>query len=286
MNKKEKKFEYNGKQYLIKKLTYSQSIDAHKVYTKAFKSYVDNGSMLRKSLEDHMVKQGLWTEEHTKEYESIIRETADIEYQIKTGQFTKASELRQKALDLKLLRSKMTSLLSIKSSMDSVTADGMADNDKFNYELVISLYDYITQKPVFSSVEEYKQMADSDKEEDSNFALKCATEYANFSYGLDDDFENSFLENKLLKRLNLLNDKGQLVNRDGKRVDFEGNLLDENGARIDKDGNRIDINNNLLVDDDIVESLEFEDDLILMDNEKDKPKKKTNTSVKKQTEAI
>ena len=101
------------------------------------------------------------------------------------------------------------------------------------------------------------------------------------AYGLDENYQDSFIENKLLKKLNLLNDKGQLVNRQGQRVDVEGNLLDEEGARIDADGNRIDINNNPLLDDSVVDELEFEDDLAEDIEKEEKPTKKSRTSAKK-----
>jgi hypothetical protein len=59
----------------------------------------------------------------------------------------------------------------------------------------------------------------------------------------------------------MLDSSGNLIDKQGRRVDFEGNLLDEYGARIDVDGNRIDINNNPVIDDSIIDSLEFEDDI-------------------------
>ena len=88
-------------------------------------------------------------------------------------------------------------------------------------------------------------------------------------------------ERDLLGALGLLNDKGQLVNRQGQRVDVEGNLLDEEGARIDADGNRIDINNNPLLDDSVVDELEFEDDLAEDIEKEEKPPKKSRASAKK-----
>ncbi len=121
-----------------------------------------------------------------------------------------------------------------------------------------------------------------DKSE-TELALKCASEFANFLYGLEEDYEDKLLENRVLKKLGLLNEKGDLVNREGKRVDIDGNLLDDEGARVDKDGNRIDINNNPVIDDDVIETLEFEDDLLEGAVEDNKPEKKTRTSSAKRT---
>ena len=273
--KEEKKFEYEDKQYLIKELTADQTIEAQRVYTKEFKKAVEDGAILKQSLEEHMRDQGLWDDEMAEKYTDLVKQSADLEYKIKSGAYKKASELRDKAFELKKIRNELTALLSVRNSMDSVTAEGLADNERFFYLVSACVYDYLTQKPVYSSLQDYKDQADSE------LAVKCASEYANVAYGLEENYQDAFVENKLLKRLNLLNDKGQLINRKGQRVDTEGNLLDEEGARIDADGNRIDINNNLWFDDDVVDELEFEDDLAEDTEKEEKPKRKTRASAKK-----
>lgn len=273
--KEEKKFEYKDKQYLIKELTADQTIEAQRVYTKEFKKAVEDGAILKQSLEEHMRDQGLWDDEMAEKYTDLVKQSADLEYKIKSGAYKKASELRDKAFELKKIRNELTALLSVRNSMDSVTAEGLADNERFFYLVSVCVYDYLTQKPVFSSLQDYKDQADSE------LAVKCASEYANVAYGLDENFQDAFVENKLLKRLNLLNDKGQLINRKGQRVDINGNLLDDEGSRIDADGNRIDINNNPLLDDSVVDELDFEDDLAEDTEKEEKPKRKTRASAKK-----
>ena len=273
--KEEKKFEYKDKQYLIKELTADQTIEAQRVYTKEFKKAVENGAILKQSLEEHMRDQGLWDDEMAEKYTDLVKQSADLEYKIKSGAYKKASELRDKAFELKKIRNELTALLSVRNSMDSVTAEGLADNERFFYLVSACVYDYLTQKPVFSSLQDYKDQADSE------LAVKCASEYANVAYGLDENYQDAFVENKLLKRLNLLNDKGQLINRKGQRVDINGNLLDDEGSRIDADGNRIDINNNPLLDDSVVDELDFEDDLAEDTEKEEKPKRKTRASAKK-----
>lgn len=250
-----KKFEFEGSEYFIKPVSAAIATEAQRVYMKAFKKAIEDGAILKQSLEDHMRKQGLWDDDKQEEYESLVKRSADIEYKVKSGTYKKASELKDKALELKKIRSQISSLLLTRNSMDSLTADGLADNERFFYLVSASVYDNLTQKPVYSSLEDYKEKADS------ALALKSASEYANFAYGLDENFESSLLENRLLKKLNLVDDKGRLVNKEGKRVDIDGNLVDENGARIDSEGKRIDINNNPVIDDSAIDELAFEDDL-------------------------
>jgi len=256
MSKEQIKFSIDDKEYFIKPAGSKVLTEAQKVYNKAFREAVEGGAILKQSLEEHMVEQGLWDEEKQEEYVSLIKENADLEYKIKSGSLKKASQLREAAIKLKRSRNKLTQLLMTRNAMDSNTAEGQADQTRFNFLLTQCVYDYLTQKPVFSSLQDYEDRMEED------FVIKCAGKFANHLYGLHEDFESTLLENKLLKKLNLLDDKGRLVNREGKYVDTEGNLVDEEGNRIDENGNRIDINNNPLIDDDVIDSLEFEDDLV------------------------
>jgi len=253
--KEEKRFTFEGKDYVIKPANATASIEAQKVYNKAFKKAIEEGAILKKSLEDHMRRQGLWDDSKQEEYETLLKRSADIEYKIKSGFYKKASEIRDKSIELKKIRGELSSLLTVRNSMDSMTADGQADNERFFYLITACLYDYENQKPVYISLEDYHDKSDTD------LAIECATQFANFAYGLEENYEDKLIENKLLKKLGLLNEKGQLTNKDGQRVDLEGNLLNSDGARIDKHGNRIDINNNPVLEDEVIDTLEFEDDL-------------------------
>lgn len=251
----EKKFDFNEKTYVVKPPKAKVVTESQAVYTKSFANAVKSGAILKKALDDHMREQGLWDDEKQQEYLSLIKKQAEIEYKIKSKQITKASEATEKALELKKIRHKLSLLLSDRNSMDTLTAEGIAEQDRFNFLVTHCVYYYDTQKPVYSSVEDYLEKSSSDE------GVKCASEFASFLYGIDDNYEDTFVENRILKKLNLLDDKGNLLNKEGKRVDYEGNLLDENGARVDKNGVRIDINNNPVIDDSVVDSLEFEDDL-------------------------
>ena len=277
--KEEKRFTFNDKEYVIRPANAHASVEAQKVYNKTFKRAIEEGAILKKSLEDHMRRQGLWDDTKQEEYELLIKRSADIEYKIKTGQYKKASEVRDKSIELKRIRSELSSLMMVRNSMDSNTADGQADNERFFYLITACVYDYETQKPVYTSLDDYHEKADTE------LAVKCASEFANFAYGLEENFEDKLIENKLLKKLGLLNDKGQLTNKYGQRVDLEGNLLNSEGARIDKDGNRIDINNNPVIDDSVIDTLEFEDDLGENEVEEKSTTKKSRSSSAKKKEA-
>ena len=273
MEEKERRFTFEEKDYVIKPITAEQSVEAQKVYNKSFKRAIEEGAILKKSLEDHMRRQGLWDDSKQAEYEELLKSSADIEYKIKSGFYKKASQLRDKGLELKKLRGDLASLMLVRNSMDANTADGQADNERFFYLISICVLDYTTQKPVYTSLSDYMEKAETP------LAVYAAKEYANFMYSLDDNYQDKLIENKLLKRLGLLNEKNELINSEGHRVDAEGNLVDEDGSRIDAEGNRIDINNNPIIEDDVIDTLEFEDDLHKepVPVEKTKPKRKRKT---------
>ena len=251
----EKRFTYEDKDYILKPMTGKDLAEGRKLYSKTFRNAIENGAILKKSLDDHMRRQGLWDDQKQDEYTDLIKRSADLEYRIKSGQFKKASELKEKAIELKGIRDNISELMSVRNSMDSITAEGQAEQEQFAYFIYCSIYNYETQKTAFSSFDDYQDRADSD------FGREVAGKFANYFYGVDDKFEENLLENKILKKLNLINKEGFLVNSEGHRVDFEGNLLNAEGSRIDKEGNRIDINNNPILDDDTIDNLEFEDDL-------------------------
>ena len=103
--KEEKRFTFNDKEYVIRPANAQASVEAQKVYNKTFKRAIEEGAILKKSLEDHMRRQGLWDDAKQEEYELLIKKSADIEYKIKTGQYKKASEVRDKSIELKRIRS-------------------------------------------------------------------------------------------------------------------------------------------------------------------------------------
>lgn len=249
-------FEIDGKTYFIKKITPEDTAKGRKVYLSAFKNAVEGGAILQSALKEHMRRQGTWDDAKEQQYTDLIKRSGEIEYQIKSGQLKKASQAKEKALELKKLRDDISSLLSVQNESSSLTAEGIAKNEEFNFYLSVCLCDYVTQKPVYSSVDDYIRNSNTE------LAQLLASKFASAFYGIDDDYEKSFLENRVLRKLNLLDEDGHLLNADGRRVDLEGNLVDENGARIDINGNRIDINNNPVIDDDVIDTLEFENDLV------------------------
>lgn len=175
-------------------------------------------------------------------------------------------EAKNLAIEMKKTREEVRELISVRTSLDNHSAEGQADNAKFNY-LVSScvVYKENNQK-YFNGLEDYMNRSDDPA------ALLGAQKLANMIYGLDNNFEKNLPENKFLQKYKFVDDKLRLINKDGKLVDIEGRLIDENGRFInekgefvDKYGNRVDKDGEYVVD-----SQPFLDDdgkPIVIDNE-------------------
>lgn len=250
--KEEIRFEIDGVDYYIAPANPKIITEAQKVYNKAFRKAIESGALMKRRLDDYMREQGLWDDDKEAQYLNLIKEIADLEFKLNKGGI-KVSEAKEIALNLRTKRNELRELIDSRTSLSSLTAEGQADNERFDYLVSASVYDFNTRKPVFSSMDDYITR----KAEDRSF--KLANKYASHLYEIDDDYENTLTEIKFLKRFKFVDDKGRLINKEGKLVDDEGNLVDEDGYRIDAEGNRIDINNNPIIESN-VDTAEFIDD--------------------------
>jgi hypothetical protein len=242
--KKETRFTTKNKtDVLIKPITSKTSSESQLVYNKAFSNALKEGSLLKSRLESYMKEQGMWNEEKEKEYKDLIETMSELEKQLNSGlnengDKLKLSEAKEKAIKLSSTRNDLASLLRERSSLDSSTAESMADNARFNYLLVMSCYDYKTQKRLFESVDAYMDQGDDE------MAIEVATKFAELFYNIEADHEKKLTEFKFLKRFNFIDDDGFFIDKDGNKVNIKGEPIKEEPE------NKTD-----------VETAEFEDDI-------------------------
>jgi hypothetical protein len=230
----ETRFEIGDKSYFIK-IEPSVLNEAKKFHSVTFRKALDEGALLRKALMNYMIDQKVWSTKKEAQYQEYIKKINDLEYKLSAGAM-KVSEGRKLAIELAETRAEFRDLIAERNIMDSNTAEGQADNARFNFMLAKCVYDYATQKPVYSSLEDYLQNGDDD------VAIELASRFANYLYNIDDKYEENLVENKFLKRFKLIDDKGRYIDKDGNYVDIDGNRIDEEGYRLDEEGNRIDMN--------------------------------------------
>jgi hypothetical protein len=221
---------------------------AQRVAAKAWTDCVRDGIMTKKELEKFMKEQGIWNEGKDEEQKKIVQEIADLEKRLyvsgNSGKRLKASEGKKIAIDMRIKRNQLRDLIAEKMSLEQNTAESISDNVRFDY-LVANCAFYENGQKVYNDLEDYKEKADDE------LAFSAASTLAGMMYSVDKDFESKLPENKFLKMFNfvnedlsLVNDKGETVDADGRRIDKQGYWLNENGQRVDKDGNVLDDNGN------------------------------------------
>ncbi len=215
--------------------------EGNKVYNDAFTEALKSKAVVRARLDDLLVDQGLWDESKQQRFDTLQREILDGERKLAKGGIQLA-EAKDIALEMRNNREKLRDLIAVKTNLDTHTAEGQADNAKFNYLVYACTVYADTKQKVFTSYDNYLNRASEP------VAVLAAQNLANMIYGLDNDYEAKLPENKFLKTYNFVDDKLRLINKDGKLVDADGRLVDENGYFINDKGERVDKYGNLLTD--------------------------------------
>tara|TARA_B100000029_G_scaffold284648_1_gene278474 strand:+ start:8522 stop:9415 length:894 start_codon:yes stop_codon:yes gene_type:complete len=257
--------------------------ESQKVYNRTFRDALESGALLRQKLDAYMEEQGLWDKEKQKEYDKIVNSLLEDEKKIKKGGI-KLSEAKEIAMRMSDRRSDLRILISEKTTMDSNTAEGQADNTRFNYLMACCVVDNDTGKPIFVDEDGNPSLSEYEKDASEDYLVEAAGKLAEMLYGLDDDYESKLPENKFLKQYNFVNEDLKLIDSEGRPVDREGRLIDADGRFIDEDGNFVDRNGTRIDEDGeyLVEQEPFLDEdgkaVILEEKTKKKtPKKKTET---------
>lgn len=224
----------------IKATTVADQREAQKIYNQAFSDAVKSGSIVRARLDDLLQQQGLWDENKQKQFLTLQKQILENEKILAKGGIP-LKKAKYIAIKIKNLRLELRDLIAVKTNLDSHTAEGQADNARFNYLVSACVVYKDTKKPYFKDYEDYLNRASE------LVALLGAQKLASIMYGLDGDFEKKLPENKFLIKYKLVNnnldyvdDKGRPVDEDGRLIDENGRFINENGQFVDKDGNVVD----------------------------------------------
>jgi hypothetical protein len=270
MKTKTFKLEVDGveKEYLVRSPSLDNQREAQKVYNQAFTDAIKSKSVVRAKLDDLLEDQGLWNDEKQAKFTELQRELLEGEKKLAKGGFS-LNEAKDLAIKMKSVRDEIRELISVRTSLDNHSAEGQADNSRFNYLVSVCLVYNDTKQPVYKNMEEYLNSS-TDK-----VAILGAQHLANMLYGLDNDYESNLPENKFLKKfkfvddkLRLVDKKGRLIDREGRLIDETGRFLDEEGNFVDKFGNKVDKDGEYLVDSEPF--LDENGNPIILDEEKPK----------------
>lgn len=209
---------------LVRKPTQSDQRNGSADYNKAFRDAIESGAYLRDKLNEHLIKQGVWSAEKQKLSEDLSSKISEKELLLKKGGIP-LKKARAIAIELKILRNQFRELIGTRVNYDNNTAEGQADNARFDYMICVNILNPETKQRLFASVEEYNDASSQP------WVIKAATEIASMFYNIETPPEDKFLLD-----YKMVNTDGQLINKQGHLI-----AIDESGVEklIDKDGNYI-----------------------------------------------
>lgn len=219
--------------FVVRSPSVGDQKEANKAYNQAFSDAIKSKAIVRAKIDELLKEQGLWDDSKQTKLDLFQSDILSRERQLAAGGIP-LIQAKQLALEIKELRAEIRDLISVKMSLDNNTAEGQADNVRFNYLVSCCTVYQDNNQPYFRNMEDYLDKSASE------VALKAAQTLANIIYGLDNNYENNLPENKFLKQYKFVDDKLRLINKDGKLVDKDGRLIDEDGRYIDDKGNYID----------------------------------------------
>lgn len=236
-------------EFLVRSPSLADQRESQKVYNQAFSDAVKSGCIVRARLDDLLKDQGLWDDQKQIKFNTLQQELLDNEKVLAKGGIS-LKAAKQTAVQMKDLREDLRELISVRTNLDNHTAEGQADNARFNYLISSCLVYYDNKdKKYFKDYSEYLSRASEP------IAIKAAQILANMLYGLDNDYEKKLPENKFLvkykfvdEKLRLINDKGSLVDLEGRLVDQNGRFINEEGKYVDKTGNLVDENGDYVLE--------------------------------------
>ena len=251
------KVEIDGeeKTFMVRSPSLVDQREAQKAYNTAFTDAIKSNSVVRARMDDVLEDQGLWNKEKQAKYDNLQQELNDGEKRLAKGGFS-LTDAKKLALKMRDVRLEIRDLISVRTSLDTHSAEGQADNARFNYLVSACVVYKENDKPYF------KDLADYMDRMDDPVALAGASKLATMIYGLDNNFEKNLPENKFLKKYKFVNEDLRFINKEGHTVDADGRLVDESGRFIDKEGNFVD-KDGTRVDEDgdyIVDAQPFLDD--------------------------
>lgn len=222
--------------------------EATKVYNQTFSEALKAKAVVRAKLDDVLMEQGLWDANKQAQFTKMQNDILEGERKLAKGGIS-ILEAKKTALNMKKSRDDLRDLIAVKTNLDTHTAEGQADNARFNYLVSACTVYTDTKEQYFKNYEDYLNRS-SDP-----VAVLAAQNLAGMLYGLENDYESKLPENKFLKQYKFVDDKLRLINKDGHLVDEDGRLVDENGRYVndkgefvDKDGNPVDNQGDYLLD--------------------------------------
>ena len=139
------------KEFLVRSPSLNDQREAQKIYNQAFTDAVKSKSVVRAKLDDLLQDQGLWNEEKQAKFSLLQKDILDGEKRLAKGGFS-LNEAKDLAIKMRRLREEIRELISVRTSLDNHSAEGQADNARFNYLVSVCLVYNDTKQPYFAKI--------------------------------------------------------------------------------------------------------------------------------------
>ena len=211
--------------------------NAQKVYNAAFAEALSSGGLLRQRVGTYMREQGLWNDKKEEEQQELVNQLNELELTLQKGGI-RLTAAREMAIDMRRTRAKLRDLIAEKNELDAATAEGQAENARFNALIAQCLVYNDTGEPVYTNVDDYLENSNSEE------AFTGAQALAGMLFQLDKNHEATLPENKFLQHWKFVDEQLRLINKDKHLVDTDGKLINDVGHYVDERGNLIDVDGN------------------------------------------
>ena len=138
---------------LVKSPSPKNTRESQKAYNRAFTDALNSGSIVRARLDDVMKEQKLWNDKQEQQYQTIQKKLLDNERTLAKGGIPLV-QAKTYAIEMQKLREELKELITEKTTLDSHTAEGQADNAKFNFLVSACVVYKETNQPFFEGYED------------------------------------------------------------------------------------------------------------------------------------
>lgn len=221
----------NPVRVIVRSPTVEDYKDSQLEYNKAFRDALDSGALLRQRLTDYMREQGIWNDEKQKKSDEYVELIRGMEEKLKAGGI-RLKEAKDIALQLRETRAAFQLFLAEKNSLDSASAEGQADNARFNKLVRLCVLDEKTKLPFFKRDSKKAEEESYNASSNEPWLIEASSELANMLYGLDPNYNQNLEENKFLKEFKFVNEDYQFIDNDGHPTDADGRLINEDGRYV------------------------------------------------------
>ena len=136
-----------GVTVLVRRPTKKDYNESQIVYNKVWRKSLEEKAVLRQELNEFLIEQGVRSSAKEAEYQDYIKKINDRELVLKKGGIP-LKKAKAIALELKKLRVDFRELISERTTYDGNTAEGVADNARFDYLVSVCVLDPNTNKPL------------------------------------------------------------------------------------------------------------------------------------------